>query len=68
MSKKNTILSLITLLAMLLVVLTACTSEEVPAGEELEETDKLVIYSPNSENLLNSTIPLFEESMALKWK
>jgi iron(III) transport system substrate-binding protein len=66
MSKKNTILSLITLLAMLLVVLTACTSEEVPAGEELEETDKLVIYSPNSENLLNSTIPLFEEKYGVE--
>jgi iron(III) transport system substrate-binding protein len=61
MSKKNTILSLITLLALLLVVVTACTQEEAPVGEELEETDKLVIYSPNSENLLNSTIPLFEE-------
>lgn len=32
-----------------------------PAVEELEETDKLVIYSPNSDNLLNSTIPVFEE-------
>jgi len=29
--------------------------------EELPETDKLVIYSPNSDNLLNSTIPVFEE-------
>jgi len=29
--------------------------------EELPETDKLVIYSPNSDNLLNSTIPVFED-------
>jgi iron(III) transport system substrate-binding protein len=29
--------------------------------EELPETDKLVIYSPNSDNLLNSTVPVFEE-------
>ena len=34
---------------------------EEPAEAALEETDTLVIYSPNSENLLNSTIPVFEE-------
>jgi len=66
MSKKKNILSLITLLALLLIVVTACTSEEAPAGNELEETDKLVIYSPNSENLLNSTIPLFEEKYGVE--
>ena len=37
---------------------------EAPAEEtveELMETDKLVIYSPNSEGLLNATVPVFEE-------
>jgi len=44
----------------------AAEAEEAPAAEaeeapEVEATDKLVIYSPNSDNLLNSTIPVFEE-------
>ena len=34
---------------------------EEEVAEEPEATDKLVIYSPNSDNLLNSTIPVFEE-------
>lgn len=62
MSKKNSFLRLLILLVIVMGAITACASEE-PASEEsaLEETDKLVIYSPNSENLLNSTIPVFEE-------
>ncbi len=71
MERKNILLSLMILSAVLLGVVTACTpeatpedaapEEETPEVEALEETDKLVIYSPNSENLLNSTIPVFEE-------
>jgi iron(III) transport system substrate-binding protein len=62
MLRKNLLIRLIILSALLLGILTACASE-TPVSEEdvLEETDKLVIYSPNSENLLNSTIPVFEE-------
>jgi len=66
MSKKYIFISLMILSALLLGVVSACTpeaapEEEAPEVEALEETDKLVIYSPNSENLLNSTIPVFEE-------
>lgn len=32
-----------------------------PTKEELKATDKLVIYSPNSEGLLNATVPVFEK-------
>ena len=71
MAKKNIFLSLMILSAVLLGVVSACTpeaapAEEVPEVEALEETDKLVIYSPNSENLLNSTIPVFEEMYGVK--
>jgi iron(III) transport system substrate-binding protein len=57
---------LVILMILLISLVTACTteppvSEEVPEEVTLEETDKLVIYSPNSENLLNATIPVFEE-------
>lgn len=62
MFRKNLLIKLLILSALLVGILSACTSE-APAteGDVLEETDKLVIYSPNSENLLNSTIPVFEE-------
>jgi len=62
MFRKNLLIKLLILSALLIGILSACASE-APAAEEgvLEETDKLVIYSPNSENLLNSTIPVFEE-------
>ena len=62
--------------AVLLGVVTACTpeatpedaapEEETPEVEELAETDKLVIYSPNSDGSLNSTIPAFEEKYGVK--
>ncbi len=32
-----------------------------PTKEELKATEKLVIYSPNSEGLLNATVPVFEK-------
>jgi len=41
-------------------------AEAAPAEEELPETDSLVIYSPNSEGLLNATVPVFEEMYGVK--
>jgi len=40
--------------------------EAAPAEEELPETDSLVVYSPNSEGLLNAVVPLFEEMYGVK--
>lgn len=45
------------------LALTACSSEE-KAGEGA--SDKLVIYTPNSEGLINATIPAFEEKYGIK--
>ncbi len=66
MLKKKVFISFLILSVIVLSAITACASgttesEDVPEEEVLEETDKLVIYSPNSENLLNSTIPVFED-------
>ena len=36
-------------------------TEEASDGEEAVGGGELVIYSPNSEGLINATIPLFEE-------
>ena len=60
MYKKRSLLVVLVLAAVF--VLAACTQEAAPVVEEtaLPETDKLVIYSPNSENLLNAVIPAFE--------
>lgn len=44
----------------------APVEEAAPAVEELPETDSLVIYSPNSEGLLNAVVPLFEEMYGVK--
>jgi iron(III) transport system substrate-binding protein len=72
MFKKQTIYILMITLLIVAVSLSACAPAATPAPEEpqveeaapveaLEATDKLVVYSPNSEGLLNSTIPVFEE-------
>lgn len=37
------------------------TDTEAGAEETVESSDSLVIYSPNSEGLINATIPAFEE-------
>ena len=66
MSKKSIFVYLMIFAVLSAAILSACSPAEAPAEEspestELEETDRLVIYSPNSENLLDSTIPVFEE-------
>jgi iron(III) transport system substrate-binding protein len=52
------------------VVEEAAPAEEAAPVEEaapaLEETNALVIYSPNSDPLLNATVPLFEEKYGIK--
>jgi iron(III) transport system substrate-binding protein len=56
----------------LLFTLAGCSSKEPPAGEskptpaEEKTTDKLVVYSPNSEGLIKATIPLFEKKYNVK--
>lgn len=38
---------------------------EAPAAEEKQGGGELIVYSPNSEGLLNATIPLFEEKYGI---
>lgn len=66
MLKKRSIFLVVVLIAVLM--LSACKKETAPgAGSSaLPETDKLVIYSPNSENLLNAVIPAFEAKYGVK--
>ena len=47
---------------MVCVGLSACTKTE----SNETESKKLVIYSPNSEGLIQATIPLFEEETGIK--
>lgn len=52
-----------------LFALTACATgdkADEPAGEDTGGSDSLVIYSPNSEGLINATIPAFEEEYGIK--
>lgn len=45
-----------------LLVLASCSSNTPTEGEK---STKLVVYSPNSEGLINSTIPAFEEKYGI---
>lgn len=45
--------------------LAACGSKQ-EAKKEDKGSDKLVVYSPNSEGLINATIPAFEEKYGVK--
>jgi len=66
MYKKNSIFIVLVLAAVL--ILAACQQATTPVAETgaSPETGKLVIYSPNSENLLNAVIPAFEAKYGVK--
>lgn len=63
MKEMKKLLMLCLSLAMVCTV-TACGSKS--GDDKKEEEQKLVIYSPNSEGLIKSTIPLFEEKTGIK--
>lgn len=48
-----------------LVTLAACGSSS-EGGKSKGDSDTLVVYSPNSEGLINATIPAFEEKYGIK--
>jgi len=56
-------LSIIAVLGIVLS-LVACTS--TPEEPTEEATDKLVIYTPNSEGIINAVIPLFEQKYGVE--
>lgn len=60
------ILSLILMLAMV-IGLSACSSGTTDGGDTADGggSDKLVIYSPNSDGLINAVIPAFEEKYGI---
>ena len=48
-------------------LLAACSNKEAKdTGGDNGTSDKLVVYSPNSEGLINATIPAFEEKYGIK--
>lgn len=58
-----------TLILMCLIMVTslfAAGANEEAADAAPQATDKLVVYSPNSDGLLNATIPAFEEMYDVK--
>lgn len=60
---------LLSIVSLSILALTACgTQEGTPENESTaaESSDTLVIYSPNSEGLINATIPAFEEKYDIK--
>jgi iron(III) transport system substrate-binding protein len=74
---KKTLIVVLGILLISMLLLTGCgekaatteemtTGEEATTTEELQATDALVVYSPNSDNLLNAVIPVFEEMYGIK--
>lgn len=59
MDKKKWIVSSLALLSG--VMLAACGNGDEGEGSEDTSSDRLVVYSPNSEGLIEATIPAFEE-------
>ncbi|OQY39219.1 MAG: iron ABC transporter substrate-binding protein [Spirochaetaceae bacterium 4572_7] len=49
--------------ALLVLTIFACQKNENVKGEV--KSDKLVVYSPNSDGLMNATIPLFEKKYGI---
>jgi iron(III) transport system substrate-binding protein len=49
-----------------IVILALALASVVSAGAEPKATDRLVVYSPNSEGLLKSTMPAFEKKYNVK--
>lgn len=45
---------------------TVTGSDQTQTEAEEKDTDKLVVYSPNSEGLIKATIPLFEQKYGIK--
>ena len=52
---------IVLLVALLVAASLFATPTQEDASGAAEATDKLVVYSPNSDGLLNATIPAFEE-------
>jgi len=57
---------IVMMLALLCAVSLSARGTKEPASTEAKPTDKLVVYSPNSEGLLKATIPAFEKKYNVK--
>ena len=52
-------------MAMAMLTITACSAGN-DGTDKGEGSKKLVVYSPNSEGLMNATVPLFEEKYGIE--
>ena len=58
--------SLMVVLTVALVGLFACGSGEKTKGTNKKEENTLIVYSPNSEDIVNTLIPMFEKETGIK--
>lgn len=58
--------SLMVVLTVALVGLSACGSGEKTKGASKKEENTLIVYSPNSEDIVNTLIPMFEKETGIK--
>lgn len=62
----NKFKKILSVASLSLLALTACGNGSDSSSGMVEESDTLVVYSPNSEGLINATIPAFEEKYGIK--
>ena len=58
--------SLVTVAALAVGLLVGCGDSNSNNESANKGTGKLVVYTPNSESIINMIIPLFEKEQALK--
>lgn len=69
---KKRFLALAVILVLVLGLLSGCSQpvttekSEAAAAEKSEASDKLVVYSPCSEDIINTIIPMFEKETGIK--
>lgn len=57
---------LLVVVLLLMTVLVACGNESSSKKTAKKEDKTLVVYSPNSENIVNTLIPMFEDETGIK--
>lgn len=54
------------LIVAMLILVTACGKADTSDGGSAKGSQKLVVYTPNSEDIINTIIPLFEKQSGIK--
>ena len=60
------VIAMVTAAVLCLSTFAGCGSDSSADSEKSKESNKLVVYSPNSEDMINTIIPMFEEKTGIE--